>query len=114
MLVQEVITQQEHRLLQEMNQMRIDLQLIAVGCARRFDEGGDIGDQANHTVQLATNQALCRLYQQKLRQLERAWARSCTGEYGICELCGAQIDPARLDAMPHATLCVRCQRRSEQ
>ena len=114
MLVQAGMVQRERHLLQEMDQVRADLQLIGVRCARGFDGGGDIVDQANHTVELNTNLALLCSYEQRLGQLERAWTRLYKGQYGICEFCGAQIDPARLDAMPHATLCVRCQRRSER
>ena len=109
-LAQKEITRQEGRLLQEMSQVRESMQLISNRCARRCDGGSDILDQANHTVELATDRALCRLYQEKLRHLERAWSRICTGQYGICESCGSQIDPVRLDLVPYATLCVRCQR----
>ena len=114
MLVQEFVTQQEHRLLQEMNQVQTDLQVIGGRCMQRLDDGGDVVDQANHTIEVATNQALQHLHRQKLRQLERARGRVSTGQYGTCESCNAQIDPARLDIMPYATLCVGCQRRTEQ
>lgn len=30
------------------------------------------------------------------------------GTYGKCECCGKEIEPARLEAMPTATLCVTC------
>lgn len=114
MLVQADMAQRERQLLQEINQVRADLQLIGVRCARGFDDRGDIVDQANHTVELNTNLALLRWRERRLRQLEQACARLYKGQYGICECCSAQIDPARLDAMPHATLCVKCQRRSER
>jgi DnaK suppressor protein len=114
MLVQADMAQRERQLLQEMDQVRADLQLIGARCARGLDSGGDIVDQANHTVELTTNLALLRSHEQRLGKLERAWARLHKGQYGTCEFCGAQIDPARLDAMPHATLCVRCQQRSER
>jgi DnaK suppressor protein len=35
-------------------------------------------------------------------------ARLDQGDYGICEICGQVIDPARLEILPHTTLCVRC------
>ena len=114
MLVQVDMAQRERQLLQEMDQVRADLQLISVRCARGFDGAGDMVDQANHTVELTTNLALLRSHEQRLRQLNRARALLYKGQYGTCEFCGAQIDPARLDAMPYATLCVSCQRRSEQ
>jgi len=100
MLVQEAMTQQDHQLLQEMDQVQTDLQLLSGRCARQFDRGGDVVDQANHTVELATNIALRRWHQQRLRQLERARTRLRTGQYRICEFCGAQINPARLAAIP--------------
>ncbi len=30
------------------------------------------------------------------------------GTYGICEKCGREISPGRLEALPHTTLCVEC------
>lgn len=114
MLVQADMAQREHQLLQEMDQVQADLQLIGVRCARGPDGRGDIVDQANHMVELNTNLALLCSYEQRLVKLERAWARLHKGQYGICEFCRAQIDPARLDAMPHATRCVKCQQRSER
>ena len=30
------------------------------------------------------------------------------GTYGVCEVCGATIDPKRIDALPYATQCVKC------
>ena len=114
MLAQATIAQQGHRLLQEMDYVRAELQSIGSRCMGGPDWSGDIVDQAAHTVELSTEGALRRLYQQELRQLEQAWARCRTGQYGVCESCGAQIDPARLDALPSATLCVGCQRLREQ
>ena len=36
------------------------------------------------------------------------------GRYGICEECDSPIRAARLRALPHARLCVRCQRERER
>jgi DksA/TraR C4-type zinc finger protein len=35
------------------------------------------------------------------------------GTYGDCEICGAQIPIARLNALPYATTCIDCQRAAE-
>lgn len=35
------------------------------------------------------------------------------GTYGTCERCGNEIEPARLEALPYATLCMDCKRRDE-
>ena len=34
--------------------------------------------------------------------------RVAEGSYGICENCGKPIAPARLAALPEATLCINC------
>jgi DnaK suppressor protein len=39
--------------------------------------------------------------------------RIADGTYGRCEECDEPIPPARLKAMPTATLCVRCQSAAE-
>lgn len=36
------------------------------------------------------------------------------GRYGVCVQCGEAIDPARLEALPEAALCVRCADAQEQ
>jgi DnaK suppressor protein len=43
-----------------------------------------------------------------LRQCDRALTRLDGGLYGLCEVCGFQIEAARLRAMPEATRCASC------
>ena len=47
----------------------------------------------------------------KLRQVDEALERLNGGEYGICLECEEQIAPRRLQAIPWASYCVRCQER---
>lgn len=49
----------------------------------------------------------------QLDQIERAIHQIDSGTYGICEECGGQIPLARLQALPFATQCIECKRRSE-
>ena len=51
--------------------------------------------------------------QRLLEQVRDAMERLDDGTYGKCESCGESIDPARLEALPYATLCLRCQQRLE-
>lgn len=44
----------------------------------------------------------------RLARLERAMARIDSADFGHCGDCGESIAPARLLAMPEATLCVNC------
>ena len=48
-----------------------------------------------------------------LVQIEDALARLHRGEYGNCELCGRQINPERLEAIPYTQLCISCKRKME-
>jgi hypothetical protein len=50
----------------------------------------------------------------QLTQVNRALRELEAGSYGICKICGVDIDPARLQALPRATTCFECQRRLEQ
>ena len=46
--------------------------------------------------------------QARLRRLEAALARVEDEDFGVCAECGEDIPPARLRAVPEATLCVEC------
>jgi RNA polymerase-binding transcription factor DksA len=114
MMDQVVIRRRQDWLVQEINRVQADLQSIRAQCTQVLDNKGDVVDQANHTVDLATNLALRRVCERRLLQLERANAWLRAGGDGTCELCGVQIEPGRLDAIPYTTLCVGCQRESER
>ena len=58
--------------------------------------------------------ALIRTLENKLESIERALRLAEKGIYGICERCGEKIDRARLEALPHTTLCVKCKSRMER
>jgi len=58
--------------------------------------------------------ALIQRLQAKVESVERAIHAAERGTYGICESCGQHIDPARLEILPEATLCLNCQRQYER
>jgi RNA polymerase-binding protein DksA len=49
-----------------------------------------------------------------LRRVDRALVRLREQTYGACEECGEEINPERLEALPWATMCVKCQAREER
>jgi len=49
-----------------------------------------------------------------LEKIEASLERIDEGTYGTCEECGVKIPKSRLNAIPYATLCVRCASRREQ
>jgi DnaK suppressor protein len=48
-----------------------------------------------------------------MHEAELALAKFDEGTFGICEECEEAIPPKRLDAIPWARLCVRCQSKAE-
>jgi len=49
-----------------------------------------------------------------LRQISEALARIADGDYGICGDCEEEIAPKRLNAVPWAALCIRCQEAADE
>ena len=49
-----------------------------------------------------------------LKLIEDALARLEDGDFGDCQNCGQEIQPKRLDAIPWAAYCIRCQELQEQ
>ncbi len=49
-----------------------------------------------------------------LHHLNEALKRIEDGSYGQCRACGAFISKERLEAVPHATLCIECKKVEEK
>ncbi|MCJ7702462.1 MAG: TraR/DksA C4-type zinc finger protein [Anaerolineales bacterium] len=47
--------------------------------------------------------------EQQLHDIDQALNRLETGTYGICLDCAENIQPERLEIMPTAALCIKCQ-----
>jgi RNA polymerase-binding transcription factor DksA len=77
-------------------------------------EMDDIDDAAADLVERDKIQALIFTLQRKLDDIEHAIKHAQVSGYGICEKCGTQIDPERLEIFPETTLCVDCKRERER
>jgi DnaK suppressor protein len=44
----------------------------------------------------------------QMRGIETALARIDAGEFGVCQSCGEDIDPQRLEFDPTSALCIAC------
>ena len=49
-----------------------------------------------------------------LYSVDQALRRLYRNEYGLCQSCGKEIGKPRLEAIPHASLCVACQEKQEK
>jgi DnaK suppressor protein len=78
---------------------------------RESDDGGtqDLADKASTSYTKEFLYSLSNSERSILQLVERALARIKEGEFGVCEECGEPIQKKRLDAVPWARLCLRCQ-----
>ncbi|MCL2396348.1 MAG: TraR/DksA family transcriptional regulator [Acidimicrobiaceae bacterium] len=72
----------------------------------QFDEEGGEGGTSN--VDRELDLLLSAQARASITEIDVALAKIDNGTYGLCEQCGAVIPEARLEALPHASLCVSC------
>lgn len=75
--------------------------------------GNHLADDATAAYDQASDLALQRQTQHRLKRVERALEKFEEGTFGYCEGCGDPIDFARLKALPDARFCLKCQRKRE-
>ena len=71
-------------------------------------------DQAQALQHEAVSVGLNNIGYEQLRLIEEALDRLASGDYGICSGCECPIPPRRLEAVPWARYCVRCQERMDE
>jgi DnaK suppressor protein len=80
----------------------------------RAQASGDVVDAALDSVQDEISSQLAEVESRELARIGIALERMREGQYGICEVCAINIPMARLNALPYATLCIKCQREAER
>ncbi|MFH1015451.1 MAG: TraR/DksA C4-type zinc finger protein [Chloroflexota bacterium] len=65
-------------------------------------------EEATETLELEKRLALEKRLKEQLVEVTRALEKFEQGTYGKCDSCGRAIDPARLEALPYAILCMTC------
>ena len=98
-----------------LRQAALRVRLIAdeVGAAEPMRHG-DAADQAVRRGGLEQSFAERELLLEQSRLVERALERLAAGAYGLCVACEQPIPRARLEAIPEAERCVRCQAEHER
>ena len=79
-------------------------------------EGSPFGkreEEATEALELEKRLALERRLKNSLAEVERAINKIDTGSYGRCDMCNQLIDPARLEALPQASLCMSCRQKTK-
>ena len=105
-LLRSRLENEQKRLIGELEQLR-----ASVRPANERREGSPFGkreEEATETLELETRLALEKRVRDQLAEIEHTLSKFEKGTYGLCDSCGQPIDPARLEALPQATLCLSC------
>jgi len=97
------------RLETERESLLEELKSTALVAARR--ERGSYGEQgelATEIVEAEKGLILETRVRDQLAEVEHALHKFDQGTYGLCDICGQPIEPARLEALPQASLCLSC------
>jgi len=105
-LIRSRLEAEKKRLNEELSQLTSSVKPVE---ERR--EGSPFGkreEEATETLELEKRLALENRIRGLLDEVERALKKLDEGTYGLCDMCGQLIDPARLEALPQANLCLSC------
>jgi RNA polymerase-binding transcription factor DksA len=94
------------KLEQERKQTVAELARLHDALKVEVDPDADEGDP--DLIEREKVMALVQTMERRLGSIDYALRIMDEGTYGICERCRLPIDPARLEAVPEAVLCVKC------
>ncbi len=107
------INESMHKRYEELTQLRdrlvSQLRVLAAEALTDSDKAGkDLADAGTEDFLRNTELVLLGEEGKRLALVQEALQRLNEGTYGQCIDCGNSIQPARLDAIPYAKLCVDC------
>jgi RNA polymerase-binding transcription factor DksA len=113
---EERLLQERQKILKEMGHLENTVLKI-----NQRDSAGDLSGYSFHMADVGTDSMerekaflFASAEGRTLLEITEALRRVYRGEYGTCESCGRPIARARLQAMPHARLCVSCKEKEER
>lgn len=89
---------------------------VDVAFPDNYVDSGDVDelpDQATDTLFRELDAAFDRRYRDKLGGIQAALQRIQLGTYGTCIICGKEIPPERLEAVPETMYCYEDAREEE-
>jgi len=93
---------------------RVSLKITQLRESLQANIDPDLENGASELEAHEHTRALLQELERQEKSLELALEKIRQGTYGLCENCGAPIDPARLEAVPETTLCLQCKLASER
>ncbi len=80
-------------------------------------EGSPFGkreEEATESFELEKRLALEKQIRDQLVEVEHTLGKFEKETYGLCDNCSQPIDPARLEVLPQASLCMNCKAKNEK
>ena len=114
MALSEKIREQLRKILENMRQEILDEVKVQKEKARTKDYTGDLGDYATSDMLAEYAHIFGERLRRRLILIEEALEAIEDGDYGFCEDCEEPISEKRLQLMPFARFCVRCQSELER
>ncbi len=105
-LLRSRLESEQKRLIEELEQLKAN-----VRPAEERREGSPFGkreEEAAEAADLEKRLVLEKRTRDLFAEVEHALHKFEDGTYGLCDACGKPIDPARLEALPQASLCLSC------
>ncbi|MEJ2739746.1 MAG: TraR/DksA C4-type zinc finger protein [Dehalococcoidia bacterium] len=112
-------TEQYSYLIKEKERLTHELEQLD-GEARSSEErreGSPFGkreEEATEVFELEKRLAVEHQITDTLTLIDHAIEKYEAGTYGICDSCGQPIEQGRLEALPHASLCLKCKSNLEK
>ena len=97
---------EQKRLIEELEQLKAGIR--PADERRQGSPFGKREEEATESLELEKRLVLERRIRDHLSEIEHALHKFEKGTYGLCDICGQPIDPARLEALPQASLCLSC------
>ena len=96
------------RILEELNQIK---KSHSMDERRDGSPFGKREEEATESMELEKRLVLENRLNLLLSEVERALQKLDAGTYGYCDICKIAIDPARMQALPQAILCLSCRQK---
>ncbi|HBE73357.1 MAG TPA: transcriptional regulator [candidate division Zixibacteria bacterium] len=110
------LIEERKRCLKELGQLENEELMI-----NQKEASGDLSsysfhmaDQGSDTMEREKNVFLVSSKGNDLYEIDQALLRIKDSKYGSCLHCGKEIERERLEAMPHARLCIKCRQEEEK
>lgn len=106
--IKKILLQQKEELEKEASKKGIDLE--------NHDNSiiADANDRATRDTDMSNDYTVKQIKSMKYLDIVETLRRIDSGDFGICEDCGADISEKRLQAYPTSSLCIVCQEELEK